>query len=89
MNSLLHTELIEKIEKALDPIRPYLARDGGNVRVVNIKNDAEGNGMTVEVQLLGSCANCDVSMLTMKAGVEETIKRAFPEIKSVQAVSVK
>lgn len=73
--------ILEKIEKALDEIRPYLAADGGNINLVGITDD-----WTVKVKLLGACGTCDVSMMTIKNGVEEVIKRAVPEIKEVKEV---
>jgi Fe-S cluster biogenesis protein NfuA len=69
-----------KVEQALDSIRPYLQSDGGDVRLHAIRED-----MVVEVELLGSCESCSMSHMTMKAGLEEAIKRAAPEIKEVMA----
>jgi len=71
-------KLLEKIELALDGIRPYLKADGGDINVVDITED-----MTVKVKLLGACGNCNVSTLTLENGVEVAIKRAAPEIKKV------
>ena len=71
-------KLLEKIELALDGIRPYLKADGGDVNVVEITED-----MTVKVKLLGSCGSCDVSTMTLENGIEVVIKRAVPEIKKV------
>lgn len=76
-------EMITKIEDALQQIRPFLEADGGNVSVVEITED-----MIVKVQLLGACKSCSMSMMTLKAGIEETIKRAVPEIRSVEAVNL-
>jgi Fe-S cluster biogenesis protein NfuA len=69
-----------KVEQALDSMRPYLQSDGGDVRLHAIRED-----MVVEVELLGSCESCSMSHMTMKAGLEEAIKRAAPEIKEVTA----
>ncbi len=71
-------KLLEKIELALEGIRPYLKADGGDINVVDITED-----MTVKVKLLGACGNCNVSTLTLENGVEVAIKRAVPEIKKV------
>lgn len=76
-------ELMAKIEDALQQIRPFLEADGGNVSVVGITEDR-----IVKVQLLGACKSCSMSMMTLKAGIEETIKRAVPEIRSVEAVNL-
>jgi len=72
----------KKIEEALDTIRPYLLADGGNVELVEITDD-----LIVRVELKGACQSCSMSTMTMKAGIEETIKRAVPEIKAVEAVN--
>ncbi len=75
--------LLEKVEEALDSIRPYLETDGGNLRVVEITHD-----MVVRVELLGACGSCPMSTMTMKAGIEQAIKNAVPEIKKVEAVNL-
>ena len=76
-------ELYDRIEKSLDSIRPYLEADGGNVRIIDITSD-----MIVKLELLGACGYCPMSTMTLKAGVEESIKRAAPEIKEVQAINI-
>lgn len=77
-----HTEIRSKVEEALKSIRPYLEADGGNVELVELTDDN-----TVKVELTGACKSCSMSMMTMKAGIEETIKRSVPEIKSVVAIN--
>lgn len=74
--------LRSKVEEALNSIRPYLEADGGNVELIDISADN-----VVQVELIGACKTCSMSMMTMKAGIEETIKRSVPEIKSVVSVS--
>lgn len=74
--------LISKVEKSLDTIRPHLQSDGGNIEVVDITDD-----FIVKVKLLGSCESCPMSFMTMKAGVEHSIKTAVPEIKAVEAIT--
>jgi Fe-S cluster biogenesis protein NfuA len=69
-----------KIENALDTIRPYLKKDGGDVEVVAIEDGQ------LKLRLLGNCSNCEMSNMTMTAGIEEAIKRAVPQITSVVAV---
>ncbi len=76
-------KLIERVEKALDTIRPYLEADGGNVRILKIDDH-----MNLELELIGNCSTCPMSAMTLKAGVEETIKREIPEIKNVTAMNV-
>ncbi len=70
--------IIDKVEKSLDSIRPYLAADGGDIRVVEITDE-----MVVKIKLLGNCEACPMSYMTMKTGVEEAIKKAVPEVHSV------
>ena len=79
MNS---SDLGKRIEFALTNIRPYLEADGGDVRVVEIKKD------TVFIELLGNCGTCPMSAMTLKAGVEEAIKREAPEIVHVEALNL-
>ncbi len=74
--------LVQKVENAIDQIRPYLQADGGNIRFVKITEDN-----TVWVELLGACGSCPMSTMTLKAGVEQAIKKAIPEIKSVEKVN--
>lgn len=76
-------ELIDRIEKALEKIRPYLEADGGDVKVLKV--DKNHN---VVLELLGNCGSCPMSTMTLKAGVEEAIKREVPEIKGVHAVNI-
>ncbi|NVJ45908.1 MAG: NifU family protein [Cytophagia bacterium] len=75
--------MLEKIEAALEKIRPFLIADGGNVRVLDVTED-----MVVRLELEGACESCPMSHMTMKAGIEEAIKRDIPEIKGVVAVNV-
>lgn len=79
----MNTQLNEKIESALDSIRPYLEADGGNVKIVELTED-----MVLKLELMGACSSCPMSTMTLKAGVEEAIKRAIPEITRVEAVNV-
>lgn len=74
--------LIEKVNLALNDIRPFLQVDGGNIEVVDITDD-----MIVQVKWLGMCESCSMSAMTMKAGVEQAIKTKLPEINAVVAVN--
>ena len=74
--------LIEKVEIAIDEIRPYLIADGGDIKVVSIDNKN-----IVNLELLGSCETCPMSPMTLKAGVEEAIKKQVPEIKGINAIN--
>ena len=72
---------IEMINSALDKLRPYLERDGRDVEVVRITEEGK-----VEVKMLGACMTCPQSTMTMKVGIEKTLKDAFPSIQSVSAI---
>ena len=80
--SITDPELAQQIETALDTIRPYLDADGGAVRLLNITED-----MVVELELLGACGTCPMSTMTLRAGIEQAIKRAIPSVTRVEAVS--
>ena len=75
--------LIEKVEKALDNIRPYLIADGGNVNVIEITPD-----FTAILEFTGSCGSCPMSSMTFKAGLEEAILKNVSEIKKVEAINM-
>jgi Fe-S cluster biogenesis protein NfuA len=70
----------ERIEKALDKIRPSLMADGGNVELVEVE------GGLVKVKLTGACGGCPMSQMTLKMGIEKLLKKEIPEIKEVIAV---
>jgi len=70
----------EKVEKALDKIRPALMADGGNVELVEVKDGV------VKVKLTGACGGCPMSQMTLKMGIERSLKSEIPEIKEVVAV---
>jgi Fe-S cluster biogenesis protein NfuA len=76
------TNLLVLVESALNDIRPHLAVDGGDVTVVDITDD-----MIVRVKWLGACEMCSMSMMTMKAGVEQVVKARLPQIHSVEAIN--
>lgn len=75
--------LQEKIEIALDKIRPYLIADGGNVRVLEITDEN-----TLRLELVGACGSCSMSAMTFKGGIEDTIRREVPEILKVEASNI-
>jgi len=74
--------LTPTIEQALDSVRDYLRADGGDVRLVTITDDLE-----VELELMGTCVTCSMSDMTMKAGIEQAIRRAAPDVKDVRTVN--
>jgi len=71
----------EKVEQALDKIRPALQADGGDVELVDVGEDG-----VVKVRLKGACGGCPMSQLTLKMGIERILKKEVPEVKSVEAV---
>ena len=75
--------LLDQVEAALDSIRPYLEADGGNVSIEEITPDN-----VVKLKLLGSCGSCPMSIMTLKAGIEQAIMKAVPEITSIEAVNL-
>jgi Fe-S cluster biogenesis protein NfuA len=75
--------LKDRVEQALNTIRPYLEADGGNVDIAEITADN-----VVKLRLLGSCASCAMSIMTFKAGLEQAIKKAVPEVTSVEAINI-
>jgi len=72
----------ERVEKALEKIRPYLVSDGGDISIVDITDD-----MVVRVEMKGACHGCPFSMQTLKAGVEMAVKNEVPEIREVVDVN--
>ena len=73
---------MEKIETALDDIRPHLKVDGGNVELIDFTEDH-----VVKIKWIGACESCSMSAMTMKAGIEETIKRLVPEVSRIEALN--
>ncbi|MDH7604519.1 MAG: NifU family protein [Melioribacter sp.] len=81
-DTLKNDTLKEKVEKALETIRPYLKADGGDVELVNVTPEG-----IVEVKLTGACIDCPMSQMTLRAGVERALIREVPGIRRVEAVS--
>ena len=75
--------LTDQVEAALDTIRPYLEADGGNVSVEEITPEG-----VVKLKLLGSCGSCPMSIMTLKAGIEQAILKAVPEVTSIEAINL-
>ena len=75
--------LTEKINSSLDQLRPFLHADGGDMELVEITDDG-----IVRVRLMVACSDCSMSLMTLKAGLEEAVKKIAPEIKSVEAVNM-
>ncbi|MEO9967251.1 MAG: NifU family protein [Reichenbachiella sp.] len=83
MDAKTKQELLVRVDQAIKNIRPYLEADGGDVKVLDIDDD-----YVVQVELLGACEACPMSPMTMKAGIEEAVKRVAPEVKSINAVNI-
>jgi len=74
-------EMLEKVKKIIDQLRPFLQSDGGDIEVIEITNEN-----VVKVKLIGACSDCPFSLQTLKAGVEQALRKEIPEIKEVVAV---
>ena len=83
MKSEERTQLENKVKNVLEQIRPYLQQDGGDLEFIEITDDN-----VVNVELQGACGSCPYSIMTLKGGVETTLKKAIPEIKSVEAINL-
>ena len=83
METVVAHSLEEKVEIALNQIRPYLKSDGGDVRILEITADK-----TLRLELLGACGSCSMSAMTFRGGIEDTIRREVPEILKVIAINV-
>jgi len=73
----------KRLNEALNTIRPYLEADGGDMKVIGLTED-----MVLQIELLGACSSCKMSTMTLKAGVEQAVLKAVPEIKSVVAINM-
>lgn len=76
-------EITDKVINVIGQIRPYLQQDGGDIEFVALSDDN-----VVNVRLLGACGSCPYSTMTLKNGVESAMKKAIPEIKSVEAINL-
>lgn len=73
----------KKVLEALEQLRPFLHADGGDMELVEVREDG-----VVLVKLLGACSDCSMSLMTLKAGLEEALKKVAPEVVSVEAVDL-
>ena len=80
---MTHEEIWLNVEKALDEIRPFLESDGGNITLIDVLEDKH-----VKVRLEGACVGCSVNQMTLRAGVETTIKKFVPQIETVENVAL-
>jgi Fe-S cluster biogenesis protein NfuA len=81
MNKLAKAEIVSKVKDAIKVIRPYLIADGGDVKLIEVTDD-----LTVKVKLIGACDGCPFSMQTLKAGIEQSIRKDVPDIKEIIAI---
>jgi len=82
MGIITDKKVLSKIEVALQEIRPFLEADGGDINFVELTDD-----WVVKVKLIGACSSCNISMMTLKNGVEMAVKRAVPKVKEVLEIS--
>jgi Fe-S cluster biogenesis protein NfuA len=82
MGIITDKKILDKIEVALQEIRPFLQDDGGDINFIELTDQ-----WVVKVKLVGACSSCNISMMTLKNGVEVAIKRAVPEVKEVVEIS--
>ena len=75
-------DITERVERALEGLRPYLEADGGNISLVEVTEDHH-----VKVELHGACGDCQMIHMTMKGGVEQAIRQAAPEVVKVEAIN--
>jgi len=81
MNNIQRDLVLNNINSAINEVRPYLRADGGDVELVDLMPDN-----TVRVRLMGACDGCQFSVMTLKAGIEQAIRKKFPEMKELIAV---
>jgi|TARA_B110001454_G_scaffold162398_1_gene151927 Fe-S cluster biogenesis protein NfuA len=82
MGIITDKKILSKIEVALEEIRPFLEADGGDINFIELTDN-----WVVKVKLVGACSSCNISMMTLKNGVEMAVKRAVPEVKDVIEIS--
>lgn len=83
MSEVISKTIEQKVEEALKQIRPYLEADGGDISLFEVTPD-----FIARVRFHGACKSCNMSFMTLKSGIEETVKRAVPEIISVEQIDI-
>ncbi len=83
MSKKLTPKIIRRVEEALNYVRPYLEADGGDAKILDLNKD-----MVLTIEFIGACGSCPMSSITLKAGIEESIKQAVPEIKAVECINL-
>jgi Fe-S cluster biogenesis protein NfuA len=79
----MEQELLDKVNGAIEQLRPFLHADGGDMELVEITAEK-----VVKVRLKGACSDCSMSMMTLKAGLEDAVRKIAPEIQGVEAVNL-
>ena len=82
MGIITDITILDKIEAALQEIRPFLEADGGDINFIELTDE-----WVVKVKFVGACSSCNISMMTLKNGVEVVVKRAVPQVKEVVEIS--
>lgn len=77
------SDVLLKVDAALNQVRPFLKSDGGDVKVVNLSDDG-----VLTLEFLGNCGSCSMSNMTFKSGIEESVLREAPEVKSVEVTNL-
>lgn len=83
MQTMTYSEMVDKIEKSIDQLRPFFEADGGDIRLVEVTDE-----FMVKVKLMGACKECEMSNMTLKAGIEDAVKKAVPQIRGVEAIEI-
>lgn len=78
---MANQEMFDKVNGVIETLRPYLQNDGGDIELIEVTDD-----LVVKVQLQGACGSCPYSLMTLKNGVEQAIRKEIPEIKEVVGV---
>lgn len=73
--------ILNKINKGIESVRPYLIADGGDIELVEVTSDN-----VVKVRLLGACEGCPFNVMTLKAGIEQAIKKEWPQLKALESI---
>lgn len=81
MSNKIDPEILAKINKGIESVRPYLIADGGDVEFINVTDEN-----IVRVRLLGACEDCPFSLMTLKAGIEQAVKKEWPELNTLEAI---
>jgi Fe-S cluster biogenesis protein NfuA len=81
MTKEIKKSILQKVTKGIESVRPYLVADGGDIELVEVTDDN-----IVKVRLLGACEGCPFSIMTLKAGIEQAIKKEWPQLKALEAV---